>query len=140
MLIPDLLRLWNDPPQDPDAGEAAFAALYCDPVVINGAPVTAADLASSARSLAAAIANVERDVVEVVEAGDRLVVEFRVRGTHAASLPTRLGAVSATGAEIDVRVIDIFTLADGRISHVSALMDELGLLLQLDAVGLASRA
>ena len=46
----------------------------------------------------------------------------------------RLGTVPPTGKPVEMAVIDIFTLADGLITEVRAVSDELGLLLRLDAV------
>ena len=51
-----MLRLWTDPlPEDDGAAAAAFRELYADPVTVNGAPLSAADMVVPlARQLASA--------------------------------------------------------------------------------------
>lgn len=46
-----LFRLWTDPLPEGPAAEDAFRTLYTDPVVVNGVPLTAADLVSRARAM-----------------------------------------------------------------------------------------
>lgn len=131
-----LLRLWTEPlPDGPDA-ERAFRAVYTDPVTINGTALGAADLVARARSLQAAFADVERQVVSVVEGGDRVVVAFRMGGRHVGPLPTSAGPLPATGRRVELRVVDVLTLTGGRIAGIFMVADELGALAAVDAVRL----
>ena len=133
-----LLRLWSEPPADDAAAAAAFSELYTDPVTINGAPVAAADLVVRARALRAALGPVEREVVDVVEGdGGKVAVAFRLRGRHSGTLSTSAGPVPATGGVVELRVIDVLTLSDGRISDIWMVADELGALVGIGAVRLA---
>ncbi|WP_146901521.1 ester cyclase [Cellulomonas aerilata] len=131
-----LLDLWTAPPDDDAAASAAFRALYTDPVVVNGVPLTASDLVTRARALRAALADPEREVLELVEDGDKVVVAFRLTGRHVGPLGSALGAVPATGRTVSMRVVDVLTLEGGRIARIQMVADELGLLLQAGAVAL----
>ena len=132
-----LLRLWSELPADDAAAAAAFRELYTDPVTVNGAPVGAAGLVARARALQAALDPVEREVVDVVEGGGKVAVAFRLRGRHAGPLSTSAGPVPATGGVVELRVIDVLTLTDGRISEIWMVADELGALVGIGAVRLA---
>jgi SnoaL-like polyketide cyclase len=67
---------------------------------------------------------------------DRLVIAFYVRGRHVGPLLTPIGTVPPTGRAVEVRTIDVLTIADGVIAALWVVSDELGMLNQLDAVGL----
>jgi hypothetical protein len=125
-----LLRLWTDPlPADDDAAAAAFRAVYTDPVEVNGAAVTAADLVARARAMQQALAGPEREVLEVVEAGAAVAVAFRLAGRLAGELGTPAGPVAGSGQRIDLRVVDVLGLAaDGRITRIVMVADWLGAL------------
>jgi ketosteroid isomerase-like protein len=56
---------------------------------------------------------------------------------HAGPLATPLGTIAATGRTFEVRVIDVLTLTDGRISAVTMVADELS---QLRMLGALARA
>jgi uncharacterized protein YndB with AHSA1/START domain len=124
-----LLRLWTDPlPEDDVAAADAFRALYADPVTVNGAPLTAADLVTRARRLQAALERPEREVLAVADAGTAVAVVFRLAGRHAGPLDTPVGPLQATGARIDLRVVDVLTVDDGRVSALWTVADWLGAL------------
>jgi predicted ester cyclase len=133
-----LLQLWTEPLPDGPAAEEAFRAVYTDPVVINGAALGAADLVARARSVQGAFAGVERQVVSVVEDGDRVVVAFRMGGRHVGPLATSAGPLPATGRHVQLRVVDVLTLTGGRISEIFMVADELGALAAVDAVRLVT--
>jgi predicted ester cyclase len=133
-----LLRLWTDLPADDGAAAAAFREVYADPVVINGAPMDVAGLVARARALGAAFDGMEREVLDVVDDGAKTAVAFRLRGRHVGPLGTAAGPVPATGRLMDLRVIDVLTITDGRISSIWMVADELGALVAVDAVRLSS--
>jgi predicted ester cyclase len=127
--VEKLLELWTAPlPVDDDAAADAFRRMYADPVTVNGAPVTAADLAARARRMQAALAEPEREVLAVVESADAVAVAFRLAGRHVGPLDTPVGRLPASGARIDLRVIDVLSLVDGRISAIWMVGDWLGAL------------
>ena len=133
-----------DVPDDPriadfvglrDRDEAAFAALYTDPVVLNGTPVPVADLVGRHRTLHAAFADIAIDLVAQMPAADGgVAVVLRQRGRHVGSLTTPLGTVEPSGRTFDVLGIDVLGLAgDGRVASIWVVADELGRLAQLGA-------
>lgn len=136
-LVTRLMDLWTAPlPEDDAAALAAFGELYTDPVEVNGESLTLRDMLARARAVQRAYSGLDRVVLDRVEAPGKLVVAFRMLGTHTGPLPTPLGTVPATGGAVDLRVIDVLTLTDGRISGIVVVGDELGNLRRLGAVAL----
>jgi predicted ester cyclase len=133
-----LLGLWSDPPPDDAAAAAAFRELYTDPVSVNGSPVTAAGLVARARALQGVFDGVDRQVLDVVDTGGKVAVAFRLSGRQVGTLSTSAGPVPPTGRPVALRVIDVLTLTDGRISDIWMVADELGALVALDAVRLVA--
>jgi len=132
-----LLRLWTEPlPGDDDAAAALFREVYLDPVTVNGAPVTAVGLVARARTMQAALERPEREIIDVVDAGASLAVAFRLSGRHVGPLDTSAGRLTATGERIDLRVIDVLGLTDGRIASIVMVADWLAPLVAAGAVRL----
>jgi predicted ester cyclase len=124
-----LLRLWTDPlPEDDEAAAEAFRRMYADPVTVNGTPLSAADMVARARVMQAALAEPEREVLAVVESSDTVAVAFRLAGRHVGPLDTPAGRLPASGARVDLRVIDVLSFAEGRISAIWMVGDWLGAL------------
>jgi predicted ester cyclase len=142
-----LLRLWTGPLPDDATAEAAFRELYADPVSVNGAPVSAAGLVARARALQGVFEGVERQVLDVVDGGGKVAVAFRLTGRQVGTLATSAGPLPPTGRVVELRVVDVLTLTDGRISDIWMVADdiwmvadELGALVALDAVRLSPPA
>jgi predicted ester cyclase len=130
-----LLRLWTEPlPADDDAAAEAFRALYTDPVTINGAPVAVAALVARAREVQGVYEDLEREVLAVADAGERVAVAFRMGGRQVGTLTTAAGPLPPTGQVLTLRVIDLLTLTGGRISEIWMVADELGALAAVGAV------
>src|SRR4051794_39352929 len=94
--LPDLLHrpmgLWSTPLADDDERAlAAVRALYTDPVEVNGASLAATDLLARARQVQRAYSGLHHHLLERIDAPDRLVIAFRLRGTHTGLLVTPLG-------------------------------------------------
>jgi predicted ester cyclase len=132
-LLDGLLALWTDPVAEaPDARER-FAAVYADPVTVNGTPMPLDALVERARGVRRTYADLTMEQVHRLVTDDRLVVAFVMHGRHVGPLTTLLGDVAPTGREVRIRVTDILTVADGRITDIWMISDEVGLLHQLGA-------
>jgi ketosteroid isomerase-like protein len=131
-----LLRLWTGPLPDGPAAEEAFRAVYTDPVTVNGAALSAADLVVRARALQATFAGAQREVLAVVEDGDRVAVAFRMGGRQVGPLTTSAGTLPPTGRHLELRVVDVLTLRGGLVADIVMVADELGALAAVDAVRL----
>jgi ketosteroid isomerase-like protein len=133
--IEAMMRLWSEPLPASDAeAAAAFRQLYADPVVVNGSRLTAADLVARARAVRTTFERRDDEVLDVVPAGDKVAVAFRMSGRQVGPLGTALGALPATGRHLEMRVIDILTVTDGKVSAIWMVADELGALVAADAV------
>lgn len=66
---------------------------------------------------------------EVVAEGDRVLVRLRFRGRHTGDLM----GLPASGRSIDIAVMDLFRIVDGRLVEHWALLDNLGMLKQVGA-------
>ncbi len=131
-----MLELWQEPIDTRDDPEAAFCEVYSDPVSINGAPTPVSSLVERARSLQRSFAGLTTEIVDHVETPDRLVIAFYMRGRHVGPLLSPIGIVPPTGRSVEIRTIDVLTITDGLITALWVVSDELGMLAQLDAVGL----
>lgn len=138
-LLQRLLRLWTEPVGDSSAASAAFAQVYADPVMVNGMPMTMAQLADRARSLQQSFDRLSMQILDQVETSDRLVIAFIMRGRHVGPYPSPLGTIPPTGQEIEVRTIDVLTIQDGLVSAITVVADDLGLLTQLNAIAPADK-
>jgi SnoaL-like polyketide cyclase len=135
--VESLLRLWTDAlPADDEAAAAVFREVYTDPVPVNGVPLTAADLVARARAMQAALEQPEREVLSRVDGDGSVAVAFRVAGRQVGPLETPAGPLLPTGQWVEVRVIDVLTLTDGRISAIWMVADWLTTLAAVGAVEL----
>jgi hypothetical protein len=130
------MDLWLALPADDDEAVAAFRAMYTDPVQVNGVAMSAADLVARARTLHATYDGLHHELMDRVDAPGKTVIAFRMHGTHVGPLTTPLGVVAPTGRPIDVLTLQ----ADGRVSEIWVLSDEMGLLRGLSALALSAPA
>lgn len=140
-LVDRLMGLWTTPlPADDHRALTAVRALYTDPVEVNGTALAATDLLTRARGVQRAYSGLHHRLLDRVETPDRLVIAFRMCGTHTGPLVTPLGTVAPTGRAVDIRTIDVLTLDAGRVSRIHVVADELGLLAGLGALALVEPA
>ncbi|MEW9551002.1 hypothetical protein [Nonomuraea sp. NPDC050783] len=71
--VEGLLRLWTEPLPPPGEAEAAFRAYYTDPVRVNGALLTAADLVARAAAMQGAFTETRREVLSLAAGAAALV-------------------------------------------------------------------
>jgi predicted ester cyclase len=136
--IERLLDLWSGPvTAGPDA-EAAFREVYTDPVVLNGVALPVSALVERAARLQDTFDGVEREVLDVADCGDKVAVAFRMTGRQVGPMTTSAGELPPTGQRLSLRVIDILTLTDGRISNIWMTADELGALSVVGAARLVA--
>lgn len=135
-LIDRLLAAWTTPlPHAPEEAHARFAALYADPVAVNGHQLRIADLVARARAMQAALSELELVLADLVVRDGVIAATIRQRGRHTGVLAGPLGELAPTGKTFDVLSIDVLHVRDDRITAVWVVADELGRLLQLGALG-----
>ena len=137
-LVDRVMALWVTPIPEGPAGEAAFATCYAERLTVNGAPFTLGDLVTRARTLHGAYSGLRVEVLQVVAAPGYVVVAFVMHVRHTGTLVTPLGEVPATGREAASRTIDVLAVRDGRITDITVVADELGMLSQLGVLRLAA--
>jgi ketosteroid isomerase-like protein len=81
-----------------------------------------------------AFAELKLELIERIETPSHLVIVFWQRGRHIGTLETPIGAIEATGREMQIQTIDVLTLRDRRIAEVRVVADNLALALQLGAL------
>jgi ketosteroid isomerase-like protein len=136
-VVDRLLELWTRPlPDDPEAAAGAVRELYADPCIVNGVELRSADFVERIRALHSTLADIEREVLDLVVGDDRVAVAFRLRGRHVGAYASQLGPVPATGGTLEMRVIDTLHLVDGRIAEIVMVGDELAALRGLGVVAL----
>ncbi|MEU8234414.1 ester cyclase [Actinoplanes sp. NPDC048967] len=127
-----LFDLWRVPPGVHPDPAAAFARLYADPVVINGTPMSVADLVARAEALHSAFTDHVIEIVDRVGAPGKLTIAFRHSARHTGPWHTPLGVLPPTGRTVSGLGIDVLTIdADQRITRIWVLADELQRILQV---------
>jgi len=119
------IALWAGRPAEGDEAEDAFRTAYADPVIINGVPMSVADLTARARSTYDMLANLSIEVVDRFGVGDRCAVAFRQSGRHVGRAPVP-DALEPDGRVVSGVGIDLFTITDDRISHIWVVSEVLG--------------
>src|SRR5215218_10268224 len=115
-VVERLVRLWTEPVSTSGDAHAAFREAYTDPVSINGVDVSVADLVERARGFQRAFADLRIELIDQIESPGRVVVAFWQRGRHVGPLETPLGVIGPTDLDVEVRVIDVLSITDDRIS------------------------
>ena len=80
-----------------------------------------------AQALLPGIPDLKLPIEDVIAEGEKVLVRLRVQGTHGGELT----GVPATGKPIDIGVMDLFQIRDGRLIEHWALLDNLSLLRQI---------
>jgi predicted ester cyclase len=111
--------------------EDRFAALYTDPVRVNGTDISLADLVSRARSLHGAFSGLRAELLQVVEDKENIAVAFVMHGWHTGPYQTPVGVIQPAGVKVQIRTIDVLTLSNDKISAIWVTADDLGTLRQL---------
>lgn len=67
------------------------------------------------------------DVEDVIGEGEKVLARLTIRGTHLGELME----IEPTGKEVEVGVLDLFRIADGKLAEHWAAIDNLGLMQQI---------
>ena len=73
------------------------------------------ELGRTVEVYAAAFPDMHRELFRFFEAGDTVIVELALQGTHKGPLALPAGTVPATGKRTDAPCCDVFRLVDGKI-------------------------
>ena len=73
------------------------------------------ELGRTVEVYAAAFPDMHRELFRFFEAGDTVIVELALQGTHQGPLALPAGTVPATGKRMDAPCCDVFRLVDGKI-------------------------
>jgi steroid delta-isomerase-like uncharacterized protein len=79
----------------------------------------------------AAFPDLRHEVVDFVEAEDKIALELRISGTHTGTMQTPNGPIPATGRQVVWESVDFVTVAGGKIASWHAYYDQLAFLAQL---------
>jgi predicted ester cyclase len=80
-----------------------------------------------AETLLPAIPDMELPIEDLVAEGEKVLARLSVRGTHKGELM----GISATGRKVNIPVLDLFQVRDGKLIEHWAQLDNLGLLRQI---------
>jgi steroid delta-isomerase-like uncharacterized protein len=111
-------------------GAAALFSADCTHVTPAGRQDASA-WKTFAEAFRTALPDAHMEVVSVIEAGDRVAVEARFKGTHSGALATLQGEIPASGNAIDVPFADFFRLADDAFVEHHVYWDQAAMMAQL---------
>jgi ketosteroid isomerase-like protein len=75
------------------------------------------ELGDTVVAYARAFPDMHRELYEVYVAGDIVVVQLALQGTHKGSLATPMGVIPATGNRMDAPCCDVFEIENGKIKR-----------------------
>lgn len=132
-----MLNLRSSPPPD-DAEDALelFRDVYTDPYVVNGFEVAVVTIDNRVRLLHAALDGLQHEVVDRIDAQGRTVLVMIQRGRHTGILPSPLGELLPTERTLDRPFIEVISHSGDKLQGVWICADDLGRLIQADAVRL----
>jgi steroid delta-isomerase-like uncharacterized protein len=79
-----------------------------------------------------ASSDMKKDVTNQIASGDQVVSEFTLKGTHDGSLRTQAGEISPTGRSIELQVVEVVSIRDGKVASITNYSDTSTLMRQLD--------
>ena len=107
-----------------------------DPYSVNGEYVPLSAVVGRARTMHAGLADLRHDVLDRIDSGNRTVLVMRQLGRHTGPLATQLGTWQPTGVSLERRIIEVITVDANRLIRVWVTGDDLGRLVQANAVRL----
>jgi ketosteroid isomerase-like protein len=121
-----------------------FASMFTDDGVFNdvsaGVKYRGEELGRVVEIYATAFPDMHRELYDVYESGDVVVVELSLNGTHKGPLALPAGTIPATGKQMHAPCCDVFRLKDGKVlsfncyTAATIMLGQLGVLSNLEAV------
>jgi ketosteroid isomerase-like protein len=87
-----------------------------------------------------AFSNMHRELFEIYEEGDIVIVQLALQGTQDGPLSLPLGVLPPTGNKMDAPCCDVFKLKDGRIQVFDCYPSGTVILTQLGVIGKLAEA
>lgn len=82
--------------------------------------------------LLTAFPDLRLDIEDVVAEEDKVLARLTIRATHQGDFMD----IPPTGKEVEVSVLDLFRIADGRLEEHWAMIDNLGMMQQLGVISM----
>lgn len=120
---------WNS--GDPALAQQALAPDFMDRTLPAGRAQGPAGPLQASAGFRKAVPDLGAEIEEMIVTGDRVILRLSFHGHFTGSF----GAVQGHGQEVAFRAIDIYRVADGRITDNWHLEDNLTLLQQMEAAG-----
>jgi len=83
---------------------------------------------------ATAFPDMKKEITNQVASGDQVISEFRLRGTHDGPLQIPTGVIPPTGRAVDLSVIEVMRIRDGKLTELRNYSDNATLMRQLGVV------
>jgi steroid delta-isomerase-like uncharacterized protein len=132
-LVKKIYGLWND--RDLDAAQDMATDDVDITLMASGQSFTGRDgFRRFMERFANAFPDMKKEVTNEVASGDQVVFEVKQRGTHEGTLRTPAGEIPPTGKTVDLSVIEVASVRDGKLaslrnySDTQTLMRQLGLI------------
>lgn len=97
-------------------------------------------LGQTVENYAAAFPDMHRELFRFFNAGDTVIVELALQGTHRGPLRMPQGIIPATGKRMDAPCCDVFRLKDGKIQSFNCYPSGTVILGQLGVLGNSNRS
>jgi steroid delta-isomerase-like uncharacterized protein len=80
---------------------------------------------------ATASSDMKKEVTNQVASREQVVSEFTLKGTHDGPLRTQVGEIASTGRAIELEVVEVIGIRDGKVARISNYSDNATLMRQL---------
>ena len=118
--------------EDLNRGDLESSLRFTAPhATLNGQPMGREGDKHRAEMLAEAFPDQRYDILEMVAEGDRLVVRWRMTGTHQGDLAGPTMTIPATGKSIDIWGMSMYRIQDGMAEEIWESFDMMEFLGQL---------
>jgi ketosteroid isomerase-like protein len=130
--------------EGPDRAGSKFASLFHDDGYFedesSGMHLYGQDTSQLIDAIGSAFPDMHRELLQIYDAGDAIIVELKLQGTHQGDFHTGEGVLPPTGRRFDVPCCDVFRFRDGKLeafhcyNQLSVWLKQLGALDNLSAV------